>query len=446
VQCSGVETKPWINEFDYDDFTGLTNDDDEFVEIAAPAGTDLSGYRVLSIEGNQNLILCGTGFFTGTGNAYYNSAIPAGTVVGNDTGTGVGFLVVCFTNTSANLGALCDVTLPGVATDDNLKNGNLTNAHPTNCPDGVLLLSPNPTNSLIDAISWEGIVPNSGTYGSRFNAPNISYNVGRDEGFTSAESFRKTTSTLARAGSAAEWTLTGEGNRTPGQANPGQSLSCIQIIDTDGDGVQDANDNCPSVANAGQQDTDGDGVGDACNQAVDPDGDEYANALDNCPNVAKPNQLDTDGDGVGNACNDANDPDGDEYAGPLDNCPGVVNPGQQDTDGDGVGDACNDASDPDGDEFGGALDNCPNASNPTQADTDGDAVGNACDNCPNAANPGQQDADDDGLGDVCDFGEPPPSTIPVPALPVSGLIALAAALAAAGGRALRRKGSSDQAT
>jgi Thrombospondin type 3 repeat len=34
--------------------------------------------------------------------------------------------------------------------------------------------------------------------------------------------------------------------------------------DGDGDGIPDARDNCPGVANADQRDTDGDGVGDAC--------------------------------------------------------------------------------------------------------------------------------------------------------------------------------------
>lgn len=400
VQCSGVETKPWINEFDYDDNTGLTDDRDEFVEIAAPAGTNLSGYRVLSVEGNQNLITCGTGFLTATGNAYFDSAIPNGTIVGDDTGTGIGFLTVCFSFTSSNLGAACDVVLPGIAIDENLKNGNLLNLNATNCPDGVLLLSPSPTGALIDAISWEGIVPNTGSYGSRFNPPNISYNVGRDTGFTLGESFRKTTSALARASSAAEWTLTGAGNRTPGALNPGQSLSCIQFVDTDGDGVADASDNCPTVANAGQQDTDGDGVGDACNGA--------------------------------------NDPDGDEWAGPLDNCPGAANPGQEDTDGDGVGNACNDASDPDGDEWAGGLDNCPNALNASQADGDGDGVGTACDNCPSVANASQIDSDNDGFGDACD----PLSGGPVaaPSLPISGLILLCGMLAAASVWVLRRQG------
>jgi Thrombospondin type 3 repeat len=35
-------------------------------------------------------------------------------------------------------------------------------------------------------------------------------------------------------------------------------------LDSDGDGVPDASDNCPLVANAGQADRDGDGIGDAC--------------------------------------------------------------------------------------------------------------------------------------------------------------------------------------
>ena len=41
------------------------------------------------------------------------------------------------------------------------------------------------------------------------------------------------------------------------------------VLDADGDGVLDAGDNCPSVANPGQDDVDGDALGDACDATDD---------------------------------------------------------------------------------------------------------------------------------------------------------------------------------
>ncbi|WNG33510.1 DUF4215 domain-containing protein [Archangium violaceum] len=94
---------------------------------------------------------------------------------------------------------------------------------------------------------------------------------------------------------------------------------------------------------------------------TDYDGDGIANAQDNCPIIFNPirpmdngKQADTDSDGLGDACDpcplDAGsttctahnpaDEDGDGILMPADNCPGVANPDQTDTDKDGRGDVC----------------------------------------------------------------------------------------------------------
>jgi hypothetical protein len=58
--------------------------------------------------------------------------------------------------------------------------------------------------------------------------------------------------------------------------------------DGDADGVRDSLDNCPAIANAGQEDEDADLRGDVC---------------DNCPHISNFDQLTTvDGDLVGDAC------------------------------------------------------------------------------------------------------------------------------------------------
>jgi hypothetical protein len=78
-----------------------------------------------------------------------------------------------------------------------------------------------------------------------------------------------------------------------------------QGIDFDEDGISDDVDNCPVIANPEQNDSDQDGLGDACDRCdrgADGDGDGICDAVDNCPNDWNPSQDDSNGDGIGNRC------------------------------------------------------------------------------------------------------------------------------------------------
>ena len=181
--------------------------------------------------------------------------------------------------------------------------------------------------------------------------------------------------------------------------------------DYDDDTVADVDDNCPDVYNPDQFDSDGDGVGDLCDNGdetvgVDTDDDGLPDIFDQCPDTFgsadhggcpadSGGSFDTDGDGVP----DDIDQCPDQFGKPeLGGCPDAGG----DRDGDGVPDDVDQCPDQFGQpELGG----CPDTSG---GDRDGDGVPDDVDQCPDQ--PGKPefggchppDSDSDGHPDEVD--------------------------------------------
>ena len=149
--------------------------------------------------------------------------------------------------------------------------------------------------------------------------------------------------------------------------------------DSDGDGVIDACDQCPTTGLLVAPTVCG------CAPATDSDGDGTPNCVDACPN----DPAKTSPGACGCGFSDADD-DQDGTPNCNDGCPndsGKTSPG---TCGCGISDA-----DTDGDGRKDCQDNCPSVANASQADCNNDGVGDAC--------TAPVDCNGNGVLDVCDI-------------------------------------------
>ena len=181
----------------------------------------------------------------------------------------------------------------------------------------------------------------------------------------------------------------GDGDETFEQQQNNISENSITLLISGGSGTAATSPTSTLITgpDPGLPDNDGDGRSDICD--LDDDNDGLPDFNDNCPLDFNPDQEDMNGNGIGDACDDS---DGDGIVDATDNCPSVPNPEQSDIDEDGIGDACDDS---DGDGLVDATDNCPFVPNADQANADGDATGDACDNCPSVPTPWFVPAGDD---------------------------------------------------
>jgi hypothetical protein len=179
-------------------------------------------------------------------------------------------------------------------------------------------------------------------------------------------------------------------------------------LDSDGDGVCNFSDVCPTIANGDQQDSDRDNVGDLCDACPDDprkvlpgmcgcgageedkDGDGRANCVDGCPEDSAKTASGLCGCGVADA-----DHDGDGAIDCQESCPDDPTKLSAGVCGCGVAD-----TDVDADGLINCLDPCP-IDNPD--DTDHDGVCDSRDVC--IGDDASGDTDQDGL---CDDGDPCP--------------------------------------
>ncbi len=203
------------------------------------------------------------------------------------------------------------------------------------------------------------------------------------------------------------------------------------VEDSDGDGINDededtnddgdpTNDDCdgdgvPNFLDPDPCDTDGDGVNDK-DEDTDGDGDPYNDDCDGdgIPNFRDTDPCDTDGDGINDEDEDT-DGDGDPYNDDCDadGIPNFRDTDPCDTDGDSINDEDEDINgdgDPYNDDCDG--DGIPNFLDTDPCDTDGDGINDEDEDTDGDGDPYNDDCDNNGVPDFqdpdsCDLPEIP---------------------------------------